>query len=211
MPVATKQRFARWALLAIIALPSLPAFAVFVIALLAALKGCWPNQADVCLLGPWPVSTIIETVLKMTVAYLVDALGRSDLWLLALYIATLFWTVLCLSAVVAGWKHLAPRLLLGGLVTAVLGPSFFFGPLLSFVALARGDACKIDSGVSERCALYGGAIESAQATISFAEPSISLGAFFFAALLYVLFAVAVCIAALFAQRRTSRFRRQPAR
>jgi hypothetical protein len=100
----SRQRLYRVVLLLLVISPFVPEIAICVTAALARLKGCQPDQKDVCLIATLPASDVIGWALQMSAAFIIAVVRSSRKWLV--YVTIAGWLVACYIVLIQGWARM---------------------------------------------------------------------------------------------------------
>ncbi|MET4800586.1 hypothetical protein [Bradyrhizobium sp. LB11.1] len=152
----------RLALLLLMIIPFLPEFVILATGASAAFMG-W-DQRGLCTFASERASSIIDFVLKVSVSWIVVAVGNQLKWLIVFYIALTTWLCLCLILVSLGWASRLSRLLLGFAVASVLAFLPYFGPWLALASVAD-ENCRTNEAGFGTCVALGGYVWNAHDTV----------------------------------------------
>ncbi len=199
----SRQRRFQIAFLVLMLIPMLPEIVIWATAAMAALKGCHPNQKELCLLGSLPVSDIIAYALQAGAGLIVAGIRASQIWLIAFYAGITGWLVACYVVLTRGWSNTLTRLVMGFTVALVFAFMPYFGSMLAIANLVNENCRPNDGGVGP-CQMFGGYVGSPDR--SPAHDAVTLGWLApYGALMtlatFVLYALVVVIIAVIAQRR----------
>lgn len=150
-----RRRWWRLALLLLVVLPFLPEIAIYAVGVLARIKGCVPDQKELCFIAGVNVSNVISRLLAVG---LVIGSGFAGLGLAAV------WLVICYLVVVRGWAGLAARLFLALLVTVMFALLPYLAPGFAIAPLVNAN-CQPNEGGVGSCVIFGGDISSAHHTV----------------------------------------------
>jgi hypothetical protein len=144
----------RLGFLLLVIVPLIPEIAVYGIIGLARVKGCQPDQTDVCLIGAMPVSHAIGFVLEHTAGFIVAQAGSLK-FVVGFYFAAAGWQTACYGALSQGWTRVWSRLLLGFAVALLFVVVPYFGLTIATSYLENENCPPADEGGFGSCRVFG--------------------------------------------------------
>jgi hypothetical protein len=149
----------RLGLLLLVVIPFLPVIIILVIAFLAELKGCRPDQKEICQFGSVPVSDILAFILQASAGSIIAGIRQSHLGFVFFYSVIAGWLVACLVVLTLGWRRMISRVFLGFAVTLIFALLPYFGFMLAMAPLMN-EACRPNEGNVGACIMFGGYVGS---------------------------------------------------
>ena len=144
----------RLAFLFLVVIPFIPMIVALGAAVVAELEGCQPDQKDLCVIGPLPVSEIIAWALRSGATMIVENTRKSDTWL---YVAIAAWLSISYVILIFGWTRLLSRLSLGFVLALAFALLPYFGLMLAISGLTHKD-CRPNDAYVGPCTLFGGEV-----------------------------------------------------
>jgi hypothetical protein len=144
----------RLGFLLLVTVPFIPEIAIYGLIGIARVKGCQPEQTDVCLIGAVPVSHAIGFVLKATAGFIVAQAGRLN-FVVGLYLAIAGWQTACYGVLSQGWTRVWSRLLLGFAVALLFAIVPYFGLTMATSYLENENCPPANEGGFGSCRAFG--------------------------------------------------------